>query len=182
MTLAGMLGPVGMVTRAEITAHLDRLDAQTRVDECLVLSKQQLKLLWHLASTEPGEAQELVGQRGTAVFAGRNSLRLFTRFEKRFSRNAGAIIGYNAHSLRRLIGPGYFTVTVAQSGLLFDYSKVPGQAPDGWPRITPNTQGFAKPVYGGLLDDAVWMARDVIIGSARRGDISLDSYFVLARV
>lgn len=181
MTLGGMLGP-GRVTRAEITAHLDPLDKQARIAECLALSKAQLKRLWHLASTEPGEAQELVGERHTAVFAGRNSLRVFTRFEKRFSRSGGAIIGYNRHSLGRLIGPGYFTVTAAPSGLLFDYSKVPEQAPDGWPRVTPNTQGFANPVYGGLLDDAAWVARNVIIGSARRGDVSLDSYFILARV
>jgi hypothetical protein len=181
MTLAGMLGTGGM-TRADISAHLDLLDTQARVAECAVLSKEQLKRLWHITGSEPGEAQELVGERGTAIFAGRNSLRLFTRFEKRFSRIAGSVVGYNRHSLGRLIGPGYFTVTAPPSGLLFDYTKLPDQAPDGWPRVSPNTRGFAKAVYGDLLDDALWVARDVIIGSARRGDVRLDSYFILARL
>ena len=180
MTLAEMLGP-GTVARADVAAHLDRLDAHARVAECVALSRELQKRLWKIASAEPGEAQELVGAGGTAVFVGRNSLRLFSRFEKRFARHAGAVIGYNRHPLGWLTGPGYFVVAVAPSALLFDYRQVPSQAPAGWPRISPNTQGFASPVYAGLLDDVVWVARDVLIGSARRGDVTLDSYFVLAR-
>jgi hypothetical protein len=175
-----MLGPGGQA-RGDISEHLDSLDKQERITECLALAKDHQKRLWELASADPFDAQELVGERSTAVFAGRNTLGLFTRFEKRFARVDGALIGYNHHSLSWLIGPGYFTVTATASGLLFDYGKVPGTGPDGWPRVSPNSQGFAKPVYGGLLDDAVWVARDVLIGSARRGDVSLDSYFVLTR-
>lgn len=180
MTLAAMLGP-GKVACTDITAHLDTLDPKARVAECLVLSREQQKRLWEIAAAEPGNTQELVGEHGTAVFAGRNSLALFSRFEKRFVRQAGAVVGYNRHRLAWLTGPGYFTVRAQPTGLLFDYSNVPIEAPDGWPSVTANTRGFAKPVYGGLLDDAVWVARDVLIGSARRGDTSLNSFFVLAR-
>lgn len=180
MTLAAMLAPQG-VTRAAIAAHLDTLDAHTRIAECLVLSKIQQKRLWEIAAADPAEAQELAGEHGTAIYAGRNTLPMFSRFEKRFTHDAGAVIGYNRHSLGWLTGPGYFTVSAAPKGLLFDYSKLPGRVPDGWPRVAANTQGFARPVYGGLLDDAVWVARNVLIGSARRGDVPLDSYFVLAR-
>ncbi|HXD81184.1 MAG TPA: hypothetical protein VNU27_06365 [Candidatus Acidoferrum sp.] len=180
MTLAEMLGP-GVVTRADIAAHLDRLEARMRIAECVVLSKEQQKRLWKISSAEPGEIQELVDTGGTAVFAGRNSLRFVSRFEKRFAHRAGAVIGYNQHRLSWLTGPGYFTAAVAPCGFLFDYREVPTEAPAGWPRVSPNTQGFAGSVYGGLLDDVVWVARDVLIGSARRGDIPLDSYFVLAR-
>lgn len=180
MTLAGMLGARAQA-RGDISAHLDAIDAQQRIAECLGLSKDQQRRLWAIASADPGEVQELVGEQGPAVFAGRNTLGLFTRFEKRFARDDGGVIGYNRHSLSWLIGPGYFTVSATPRGLLFDYGKVPGKGPDGWPRVVPNSKGFAKPVYGGLLDDAVWVARDVLIGSARRGDVSLDSYFVLIR-
>ena len=180
MTLAEMLGP-GAVTRADIAAHLDRLEARMRIAECVVLSKEQQKRIWNISSTEPGETQELVDAGGTAVFAGRNSLLLFSRFEKRFAQRAGAVIGYNQHGLSWLTGPGYFTVAVSPSGFLFDYREVPTEAPAGWPGVSPNTQGFARSVYGGLLDDVVWVARDVLVGSARRGDVPLDSYFVLAR-
>ena len=109
------------------------------------------------------------------------TLPLFSRFEKRFARHHGTLTGYNVHGLGWLTGPGYFTVTVGSDALLFDYGRVPGDWPAGWPRVANNEQGFAKPVYGGLMDDAVWVARDVLIGSARRGEVSLDSYFVLAR-
>jgi hypothetical protein len=180
VTLAEMLGP-GAVTRTDIAAHLDRLEARMRIAECVALSKEQQKRLWKIASAEPGETQELVGTVATAVFAGRNSLRLFSRFEKRFARHAGAAIGYNEHRLSWLTGPGYFKVAIAPSGFLFDYREVPTDAPVGWPSVSPNTQGFAGSVYGGLLDDVVWVARDVMVGSARRGDVPLDSYFVLAR-
>jgi hypothetical protein len=180
MTLAELLGP-GTVTRANIASHLDRLDAPARIAECVVLSREHQKRLWKIASAEPGEAEELVGVRGTAIFAGRNSLRFFSLFEKRFARQGGTVIGYNRHRLGWVTGPGYFAVSAVPSGLLFDYRQVPSEVPAGWPPVSPNTQGFAKPVYGGLLDDVVWVARDVLVGCARRGDVSLDSYFVLAR-
>lgn len=181
MTLAEMLGPGGG-TRSSISAHLDALDKEGRVAECLALSREQQKRLWEIASADPAEAQDLVGDAGTAVFTGRNTLRLFTRFEKRFARHQGALIGCNVHGLGWLTGPGYFTVTTGPTGLLFDYNRVPETGPDGWPRVASNDRGFASPVYGGLMDDAVWVARDVLIGSARRGVVPLDSYFVLARV
>ena len=180
MTLAEMLGP-GAMTRAEVAAHLDALDAQTRIAECVVLTKKQQSRLWKIASADPGQVQNLVSMEGTAVFAGRNSLPLFSRFEKRFGRHAGAVIGYNEHRLSWLTGPGYFTVAAAPSGFRFDYRAVPAEAPPGWPPIRPNTQGFARSVYGDLVDEVVWVARDVLIGSACRGGVSLDSYFVLAR-
>ncbi|MEP6751312.1 MAG: hypothetical protein ABI959_01030 [Candidatus Dormiibacterota bacterium] len=180
MTLAEMLGP-GTGTRSSISAHLDALETESRVAECLALSREQQQRLWKIASADPAEAQDLIGDTGTAVFAGRNTLRLFTRFEKRFARHQGAVIGCNFHSLGWLTGPGYFTVTAGPTGLLFDYRHVPSDAPKGWPRVVSNDQGFARPVYGGLLDDTVWLARDVLIGSARRGEVPLESYFILAR-
>ena len=175
-----MLGP-GKVMRQDIGAHLDALDTGTRIAECLELSKVQQKRLWQIASADPCKAEDLVGEKATATFAGRNSLALFSRFEKRFARHEGAVVGYNVHALGWLTGPGYFTVTTAPAGLLFDYNRVPDVGPDGWPRVTNNSKGFAKPVYGGLLDDVIWVARHVLLGSARRGDVPLDSYFILAR-
>jgi hypothetical protein len=180
VTLAQMLGP-GTVTRQDIGAHLDALDHDERIAECLDISKQQQKRLWEITSADPEEPQDLVAGNSSAVFAGRNTLPLFTRFEKRFARHQGALIGFNVHPLGWLTGPGYFTVASGPTGLIFDYNRVPDDGPNGWPRVRHNNRGFAKPVYGGLLDDTVWVARDVLTGSARRGGVSLDSYFVLAR-
>ena len=180
MTLARMLGS-RPVTRTAIASHLDSLNAANRTIDCLSLSREELKRLWELAAADPGESQDLLGESKGSTFDGRNSLRLLTRFEKHFVRQEGMTVGYNHHRLSWLIGPGYFTVTAAPRGLLFDYNRIPDHAPQGWPRVTPNTRSLARPVYGGLQDDAVWVAHDVLIGSARRGNLSLDSYFVLAR-
>jgi len=92
VTLAGMLGARAQA-RGDISAHLDAIDAQQRIAESLGLSKDQQRRLWAIASADPGEVQELVGEQGPAVFAGRNTLGLFTRFEKRFARDDGGVIG-----------------------------------------------------------------------------------------
>ena len=61
MSLADLLRD-GRIKRADITAHLDSLDAPGRVAECVVLSKEQLKRLWQAAASDPAEVQELVGE------------------------------------------------------------------------------------------------------------------------
>jgi hypothetical protein len=180
-TLAGLLERGA--TLADLAAHLDGLDRSERVAQCLALPAALQKRLWQVAASAPPAAGELVGGPGAAVFAGRNSLRLLTRFEKRFARQEAVVVGYNRHTLGWLIGPGYFTVAPAPggAGLLFDYRRLPARAPEGWPRVRSNSATFSRPVYGDLRDDVLWVTGDVLIGSARRGDAALDSYFVLAR-
>ena len=168
-------------TAAAIAGHLDGLDPNERRTECLALSSSHQRQLWHLASAAPAQAHELLSGAGQAVFAGRNTLQMFRRFEKRFARVGAAVIGYNHHPLSPLIGPGYFAVAEGPRGLAFDYARLPPSAPPGWPPVKSNTTGLGRAVYGGLIDDVVWVSKDVLIGSARRGDAPLDSYFVLVR-
>jgi hypothetical protein len=180
MTLAALLSSPNPTTVA-IGTHLDQLDPDVRRNECLALSSSQQKQLWRVASAAPGEPQGLLSGEGQAVFAGRNTLQMFTRFEKRFAHVGETVAGYNHHRLSPFIGPGYFTVAPTPNGLLFDYAHLPASAPPGWPTIKPNTGGLARAVYGGLIDDVIWVSRDVLIGSARRGEVTLDSYFILVR-
>jgi hypothetical protein len=180
MTLAALLSSP-KPTIVAIGSHLDRLDPVARRTECLALSAAQQKQLWQLASAAPGQPQALLSGAEQAVYSGRNTLKMFTRFEKRFARSGDEVFGYNHHALSPLIGPGYFTVADKAHGLVFDYAHLPASAPAGWPRVKPNTRGLARAVYGGLIDDVIWVSRDVLIGSARRGDAPLDSYFILAR-
>jgi hypothetical protein len=184
VTLATMLDRPG-VTPGEVADHLDRLTATGRVAECTAISAVQQKRLWELASAEARDGGELLGsaEGETAIFAGRNSLRMFNRFEKRFARQGTTVIGYNKHSLAWLTGPGYFTVEPRSplEGLRFDYSRVPSDSPAGWPAVVDNSGFFARPVYGGLLDEVAWVSADVMIGSAFRAGAALNSYFVLAR-
>jgi hypothetical protein len=167
---------------ADVAAYMAGLTAAQRRDECLSLSAPRQSRLWDVASTRPPADGELA-RSGAEVFAGRNSLRLFSRFQKWFARQEGRVVGCNRHSLSPLIGPGYFTVRDDGPGrLALDYWTVPAQAPPGWPRIAANSSGMARPVYGDLFDRLAWISPDVLVGAAFRRDKPLDSYFILVRI
>lgn len=183
MTLAQMLTGAD-ADRAGLRTHLARLSSSDRLAECLSLAALEQKRLWEVASAGPTQPGVLLpSAQASAVFAGRNSLSLFTRFEKHFARQGNSVVGYNRHALGWLIGPGYFTVeSEDEGGLRFDYEKVPMDSPLGWPAVAPNTATFARPVYGQLLDTVAWVTPDVLVGSAFRSGAPLNSYFVLVRL
>lgn len=169
---------------ADLRAHLDALTPQARLAECVALTAALQKRLWEMTSGEPATGCTLLSDGdGSTVYAGRNSLRLFTHFEKCFTRLGPSTVGYNRHQLSWLIGPGYFTVEPDSGGQLrFDYERVPPKSPPGWPAVTTNAGAFSRPVYGHLSDRVAWVAPGVLIGSAYRLGQPLDSYFVLVRV
>lgn len=183
MTVAGLLAG-GSASGPGLRSHLDASSAAQRVAECQALSPSELKHLYAIASAEPAAAALLLAPDDeVAVFAGRNSLQLFTRFEKCFGQHNRTTVGYNRHPLSWLIGPGYFTVEPQDNGaLLFDYARVPADPPPGWPASKPNAGLFSRPVYGHLTDRVLWVSADVLIGSAFRSGTPLDSYFILARL
>ena len=179
--LAALLDSAGM-TLEPIARNLETLSEVERRNQCLVLEAAQLSRLWQLAEAAPVAAGELLGGAEAVTFEGRNSLAALSRFEKRFVRMGGSIVGYNVHPLRFLIGPGYFTVVDAAGGeLAFDYSRVPTAVPTGWPKVRGNSGFLARPVYGDLLDRVRWIGSDVLIGAAYRRGQPLHSYFVLVR-
>ncbi len=169
-----------------LASELDRLDGMQRIAACVELTPELQRRLWQLASNHPSEDGVLVPRDGNGEserFAGRNSLRMFSRFEKRFFREGSRIFGFNQHTLRRLIGPGYFAVHErAGGGLTFDYRELPSASPNGWPPVISNTSARSRPVYGNLVDEIVWVSRDVMVGAAFRHGEPLNSYFVLARI
>lgn len=181
-------------TQAQLATHLDALDGGERVRQCRALSGKAQKRLWQVCQgAAPFTLDDLVppsiadGQ--PIIYAGKNSLAMFTHFEKRFVRQGGAVVGYNHQSASWITGPGYFTVEPSQTRageLLFDYTRVPSSAPAGWPPIKSNEAGLSRFVYKNLHDFCRRVSRDVIIGWATRLDASgveqdMDSYFVLAR-
>jgi hypothetical protein len=185
MTLISLLDDPG-ATLAQVSAHVEALAPADRVAECRALAAVQQKHLWELTSAAPAgvDGQLIPAGEETATFIGRNSLRAFSRFEKRFARQDADVVGRNVHPLGWLIGPGYFLVGQgANSGRLqFDYSRVPTAVPAGWPSASDNkTSRFARAVYGDLLDQVAWITADVLIGAAFRRGLPLGSYFVLAR-
>jgi hypothetical protein len=121
---------------------------------------------------------------------GRNTLPLFTLFEKRFCRPRGAdrekpseLYGFNFQSMSFLTGPGYFVAheDPGRPEVWVDYRSVPAEHPEGWPEIRVNERGLARFVYGHMVDTLRGVSEHVSIGSAARRGRDIGSWFVLCR-
>ncbi|MEE8581772.1 MAG: hypothetical protein V3T33_09305 [Myxococcota bacterium] len=121
---------------------------------------------------------------------GKNTLPLFTHFEKRFARPAGVdperpaeLMGFNFQRLAPLTGPGYFIAVEnpEREEVLIDYRRVPSSHPEGWPEIRPNDRGLSSLVYGFMVDTLRRVSDHVTIGSAAKRGREMGSWFLLCR-
>lgn len=183
----------GGASSTEIAAFLDALTPDARVAEMLSVTGSSIKRLYEAVADAPTVTlEEFVPQatKGTLIYEGRNSLPLFSRFQKRFMRVSSSsgspvVIGYNHQSMKFVTGPGYFVVKAANgegphgSELLFDYTEAPPTEPEGWPAYTPNERGLSKPVYGAMKDYVRRVARGVVVGKAYKLGVDQKAYFSL---
>ena len=122
---------------------------------------------------------------------GKNTLPLFTHFEKRFCRARDAdperarpsSAGYNFQTMRWSPVPATSCCgrTPTATKLLVDYHRVPPAHPAGWPEIRRNEKGLSRFVYGFMIDTLRGVSQHVTIGSAARKGKDLGSWFVLCR-
>jgi hypothetical protein len=178
-------------TLANLAEHLDALDAEARVREIREMPGRLQLRVWQLAGeAAPYTLDDLVpaalGEGKPVILAGKNSLPMFTHFEKRFARVGGKVVGYNHQPMSWITGPGYFTVVAAtqperQKELLIDYTQIPDAGADGWPKIKSNSSGLSYFVYHKLHDYLRRVSRDVVIGEATRMDKPMNSYFLIAK-
>jgi hypothetical protein len=121
---------------------------------------------------------------------GKNTLPLFTHFEKRFCRPRGAdsvepgqLYGFNFQTMAPVTGPGYFVAreNPDRREVSVDYNEVPPEHPDGWPEIRRNERGLSRFVYGFLIDTLRGVSEHVTIGSAARRGKDIGSWFILCR-
>ena len=189
-TLAALLRTPG-VTSAALADFLDSLDEAGRLREVRSLGGGLQQALWNACEgAAPLTLEEFVppslSERRMLAYGGRNSLPVFSLFEKRFTRQDGAVVGYNHSAVSGLIGPGYFTVEPASAErakeVHIDYQSVPARAPAGQPQVKPNERGLNRLVFGGLHDFCRRVATGVVIGEATRGGKRLGAFFVLARM
>ena len=187
VSLAALLENEGTTARI-LFEHLASLSPQQRVDDMRGVPGGKMARLFTLcADSEPLVATDIVpeGATGPIIHEGKNSLPMFSLFQKRFAKQGAAIIGYNHQTWSFVTGPGYFTVVdVADKPkeLLFDYTKVPEAGIDGWPKVRSNSGGFSYFVYRGMHDFCRKVGPSVLIGCALREGKPLDSYFMLTRV
>jgi hypothetical protein len=185
----------GVSKPLDIAAFLDGLDSADRIEAVRALGRSEQRRLYQaakgfaplrLVDLVPPSVPDLVAVR----HYGRNTLPLFTRFEKRFARPRGEdpgapkrLVGFNFQQLSPLTGPGYFVAREdpSHTEVLIDYRELPTQAPADWPPILGNDRGLGRLVYGNMVDTLRRVSEHVSIGSAARGGKDLGSWFILCR-
>jgi hypothetical protein len=175
-----------------LALYLDSLDDETRAAAtCRLRAGQQARLFEAAEGFLPLTLAHFV-PRGTppleqVIHAGKNSLAMFKRFEKRFCLPEPAsprLWGYNENpgSITWATGPGYFVCYPIEAGqVLIDYTEVPPGKPDAWPRILPNSAGLSRYIYNGTKDTMRGVSKHVSIGRAARAGAWMDNWFVLCR-
>lgn len=190
--------PPQRVAPGALAGALDGLGEAARVQAVTGLRRKQLAALFEAAAdAKPLALTELVPAevppRVEVIHEGKNSLPMFTRFQKRFCRpqdSSSELWGYNEQDLRPVTGPGYFVAHHDGRGeLVIDYRLLPpdrpSERPPGWPPIIPNSARLSRFIYNGTVDVLRRVSRHVSIGRAfRKGKAELkamDAWFVLVR-
>ncbi len=182
----------GGASRDAIAGYLDGLSSRERVAEVRTIGHGLVgKLYDAVAGSEPLTLNDLVpeGETGTVIFEGKNSLPMFTHFQKRFARVGSDIVGYN-HQLAvvsMVTGPGYFVVRPPTPGephpdeLFFDYTVDAPAIPGAWPAFVANDVGLSRLVYMNMKDYCRRVAKGVLVGKAYKLGKPEGNYFTLTR-
>lgn len=180
-------------TAAQIESYLDALPYEERLREVLAVKGSGVKRLYDaVASARPLTSDEVVPASAkvgeTFIWEGRNSLPLFSSFQKRFMRTKeGQIVGYNHQAMGFITGPGYFMLHEATgeepnpTELFFDYTQSPTHKPSDWPAYKPNERGLSALVYAHMHDYMRRVARGVMVGKAYKKGVDQGQYFSLTR-
>ncbi len=199
--MSGRLRTTGDVLRganpdaAEIAESFDRLDPAERICQARSLHGRRLqRALWQAVANNPRiSVADLIPPdyptETPVVFHGKNSLPVFTEFQKICFRPDGGppdrYWGYNETPIKRIIGPGYYvlrnTPDSPHGASAFDYTLRPQRQLSGWPELRPNQAGLSRFIYNGTIDYMRRVAREVFIGQATREGKGIDSYFVIVR-
>ena len=121
------------------------------------------------------------------IHHGKNSLPLFTHFQKRFCKPATEtapkplLYGYNHHPMTPFTGPGYYVAYDEGDEVYIDYTQIPPAKVESWPPIAPNEAKLGRFVYAGMIDIMRGISSHVSIGRAKKKGEMMDAWFVLCR-
>jgi hypothetical protein len=189
MDISQMLWPT--VDRKEIAHVLDDVGDQVRIETVAELGKRELAKLFDAAADNDPLTLDHFVPPGVpplteVIHQGKNSLLLFSRFQKRFSRPPGdtglrELWGYNEQEFRFFTGPGYFVAYEQGKDVIVDYTRVPAAKPDSWPAILPTSARLSRFIYHGTNDLLRRVSQHVSVGRQRKGEQPRDAWFVLVR-
>ena len=180
---------------ADIARLLDELESTQRVEAIRSLDRSEQRRLYRgvdgflplrLTDLVPPDVMDFAPVR----HYGKNTLPIFTHFEKRFCRPRGAdhqkpgeLYGFNFQRMSLVTGPGYFVAREVpdRPEVWVDYNRVPPEHPEEWPEIRSNERGLGRFVYGTMVDTLRRVSEYVTIGSAARKGRDLGSWFILCR-
>lgn len=175
----------------ELAEHLDRLTHEQRLLEIRALTgKDQARLYERVAGAVPLDLDfyvpQSVGPLTEVIHHGKNSLPMFSYFQKRFCRpeaDNGTLYGYNHQTMSWFTGPGYFVVRPLPTDkrVVIDYTEVPPVKPASWPTIYPNSRLGSRLVYYQMRDFMWKVSSHVSIGRAHRNGKEQPNWFVLTR-
>jgi hypothetical protein len=179
---------------AAIASFLNGMTHAQRIEATSHLKPRAQRGLWKLCAGQAVKLEDIVPAETPPLkqvrHFGRNTLPLFTLFEKRFCRPPGenaqkVLWGYNEGATRPLIGPGYFVLRLTpgdeRGEAVVDYYQVPPDKPDKWPAIRANDAGIQQFVYGFMHDFLRKVSAHVVIGRAYKHGKETANYFVLCR-
>lgn len=175
--------------------HLDGLAHDGRVRAIRGVGGKGQRRLWALAEGNAAQMDAIVPADRPPLAQvrhfGKNSLPMFSHFEKRFCRpveGATEWWGYNHQPNAWVTGPGYFickpSTEPERGAVVVDYHHVPPTdhpLPEGWPAVKPNDRGLSKPVYGFMEDYLRRVSVHVTIGRAWRHGKETQNHFILCR-
>jgi len=162
----------------ELSAPLDAADHTARVDWIRSLGGSDQYALYALAAGNPVRVDELVRSEGQVIrHYGKNGLLLFNKFEKRFARMPGGVVGYNHNEFPALVrpiasavtGPGHFVAydsPEVPGEVWIDYRKVLPDVPGAFPPVIDNEHGLRALVFGDMVDVLRRVSRNVFIGDS----------------
>ncbi|MGM0576746.1 MAG: hypothetical protein ACQEXJ_13535 [Myxococcota bacterium] len=173
---------------------LDGMPEDDRVSAARSIKGKDQRRLWDACAGRATSLEDFVPAgvppATEVIHAGKNSLPVFTTFEKRFARpedRDDALYGYNEGATRAIVGPGFFVAHyfAERREVGVDYLQVPpavAKLPAGWPDVKPNEKGVQKFVYAGTVDFMRKVSKHVTIGRAyKNGEEELPHTFVLCR-
>lgn len=180
---------------SQIHAFLSGLSVAERCDAIYGVGgvKRQARLFELAKEAAPLTLDQLIppdrAPLDPVICYGKNSLPMFTSFQKRFCRAAAddprdVLYGYNHHVFGWATGPGYYlakNVDHELGGVAVDYYQVPTQKPASWPAIKDNSILRSRAVYYQMIDYLRPLAEGIYIGRAVIREKITNNYFLLSR-